>query len=248
MGSLTHVSYRSSHGWVRITAEEASKLYSSGAVHANSGLFVCDLCRQYVTLTGGHGRIRYFKHSRGEVDKSCPERTFGTSYNSSYIPEEHELPIRIQNVESGSFYLEMGLICVPKWILQKQEKQYVIIKPQCNETISYDYSFERLNPDTISYVSIGNIPAKNYQIETGEDVHQYWPKIIHGISQDGRLFDSASHKMMTDDADIIIGRKYFLLCERNIFYSENDISIKKICEKIEYYEKILINENPLDLE
>lgn len=53
MASLTHVCMWSDHGWKRITAEQAARLHPGGTVSARSGLFMCELCGQYVTLTDG---------------------------------------------------------------------------------------------------------------------------------------------------------------------------------------------------
>lgn len=51
--SLTHVCRWSENGWKRITAEQAAKLHPGGTVSAHSGLFMCELCGQYVILTNG---------------------------------------------------------------------------------------------------------------------------------------------------------------------------------------------------
>ena len=98
MASLTHVCMWSDNGWKRITAEQASRLHPGGTVSAHSGLFMCELCGQYVILTDGDIRIRYFKHSAYEKSKDCPERTFGAGYSFSYSSQEHDLPIRITSV------------------------------------------------------------------------------------------------------------------------------------------------------
>ena len=84
MASLTHVCMWSENGWKRITAEQAAQLHPGGTVSAHSGLFMCELCGQYVILTDGDIRIRYFKHSAYEKSKGCPERTFGAGYSISY--------------------------------------------------------------------------------------------------------------------------------------------------------------------
>lgn len=94
MASLTHVCMWSDHGWKRITAEQAARLHPGGTVPARSGLFMCELCGQYVTLTDGDINVRYFKHSAYEKSKDCPERTFGSGYTPSYSSQEHDLPIR----------------------------------------------------------------------------------------------------------------------------------------------------------
>ena len=44
---LTHVAMWTNHGWQDITAENAS---AHSKVSAHSGLFMCKICKQYVTL------------------------------------------------------------------------------------------------------------------------------------------------------------------------------------------------------
>ena len=104
MASLTHVCVWSDNGWKPITAEQAAKMHPGGTVSARSGLCMCELCGQYVLLTDGDIRVRYFKHSAYEKSKNCPERTFGTSYLYSYSSKEHDLPIRITSISSSSSY------------------------------------------------------------------------------------------------------------------------------------------------
>lgn len=57
MASLTHVCMWSDNGWKRITAEQAARLHPGGTVSAHSGLFMCELCGQYVILTDGDIRL-----------------------------------------------------------------------------------------------------------------------------------------------------------------------------------------------
>ena len=72
MASLTHVKMWSGHSWTHITAEDTVSLHPGGTVSAHRGLFMCDLCGQYVTLTDGKIYTRYFKHSSSE--KRMPPR------------------------------------------------------------------------------------------------------------------------------------------------------------------------------
>ena len=60
MASLTHVCMWSDNGWKRITAEQAARLHPGGTVSAHSGLFMCELCGQYVGLSNGKIYTRYF--------------------------------------------------------------------------------------------------------------------------------------------------------------------------------------------
>jgi len=145
MASLTHVKMWSDHGLVPITAEEAASLRPSGTVSAHSGLFMCDLCGQYVTLTDGQIYARYFKHSSSEKSKDCPERTFGPGVLPPlYSPEAHELPIKICNVSDAGFSFEIGFLYLPAEILCAADIQTIEITPNGAGT-SYRYSFERLN-------------------------------------------------------------------------------------------------------
>ena len=50
------------NGWKQITAEEASELHPEGTVSAYSGLFMCELCGQYVSLTAKGRYNSYFRH------------------------------------------------------------------------------------------------------------------------------------------------------------------------------------------
>ena len=78
---LTRVCMWSKHGWYPITIEEAKRLHPGGTVSAKSGLFMCGWCGQYVTLTDGYVKDRYFMHSKTELSKDCPDRSL--SYISS---------------------------------------------------------------------------------------------------------------------------------------------------------------------
>lgn len=113
MASLTHVCMWSENGWKQITAEQAAKLFPLSTVSAHSGLFMCELCGQYVGLTKEGELTRHFYHSSYEKSKDCPERTSKIVYSISYNAQEHDLPIRITGVSSTSFRFEIGLIRAP---------------------------------------------------------------------------------------------------------------------------------------
>lgn len=50
---LTHVCVWDKKGWKKITVSQAVKMtHGYGGVLARSGLFMCELCGQYVSLTG----------------------------------------------------------------------------------------------------------------------------------------------------------------------------------------------------
>ena len=73
MASLNHVCMWSEHGWTRVTAEEAGKLHPGGTVSALSGLFMCELCGQYVTLTVLNKICSALNANIGDVMDFIPE-------------------------------------------------------------------------------------------------------------------------------------------------------------------------------
>lgn len=231
MASLTHVCVWSEHGWKKITANEAARLHPGGTVSAASGLFMCELCGQYVILTEGEKNVRHFRHKISEKSKDCPERTFGPSGCMTYNEREYELPIRICNVTGNQFDLELGLLYIPQSILQEQEIQHVVIQPLESQENQYIYSLERLNPETLTYVYIGNIPAPKYKLDVGAGLRGFWPQYVRGINRSGSVFSKNTGKKLPDGADVQVGNSYYLLCVKRIHPNSPDIEIKKICEK-----------------
>lgn len=226
MASLTHVCMWSNNGWKRITAEQAARLHPGGTVSARSGLFMCELCGQYVTLTDGEINVRYFKHSAYEKSKNCPERTFGTGYSISYSSQEHDLPIRITSISSSSFRFEIGLIRAP---ISSLSKDFCIeIKPKGSSDVSFVFMKERLNYDSITYLPIGDRPFEIYLLnfKNGNDqIREFWPAKINGIDPEGTLFEKSSGQRLPYDADVEIGKEYYLL-KRGYLYGKGNSSIR----------------------
>lgn len=233
MASLTHVCMWSGNGWKRIAADQAAVLHPGGTVSARSGLFMCELCGQYVILTDGDVRTRYFKHSAYEKSKDCPERTFGAGYSISYGAQEHELPIRITNVSSSSFSFELGLIRVPIYLLSKD--LCIEIKPKGTVGVYYEFRKERLNCEGITYLSIGERPFEKYELnfKNGNDeLRDFWPAEIKGIDPEGTLFDKLSGEKLSYDSDVEINKEYYLL-KRGYIYrkSYSGMRIQEITKK-----------------
>lgn len=233
MASLTHVCMWSDHGWKRITAEQAARLHPGGTISARSGLFMCELCGQYVTLTDGDINVRYFKHSAYEKSKDCPERTFGSGYTPSYSSQEHDLPIRITSISSSSYRFELGLIRAPISSLSKDFR--IEIKPKGASDVSFVFAKERLNSDSITYLPIGDRPFEKYALnfKNGNDqIREFWPAEINGIDPEGALFEKSSGQKLSYDADVEIGKEYYLLKRGHLYVKAyNGITIREILQK-----------------
>lgn len=233
MASLTHVCMWSDNSWKPIAAEKAAILHPGGTVSAHSGLFMCELCGQYVILTDGNSNRRHFKHSADEKSKDCPERTSGVGYSISYGSQEHDLPIRITSVSPSSFRFEVGLIRAPISSLSKDFR--IEIKPKGASDVCYVFTKERLNQHGITYLPIGERPFEKYTLSfrNGSDkLHEFWPAEMKGIDSEGTLFEKASGRKLPYDADVEIGKEYYLL-KRGCIYGRqrNSVGIQEITQK-----------------
>lgn len=250
--TLTHVCMWSEHGWKRITAKKAARLHSGGTVSAHSGLFMCELCGQYVTFTDGKIRARHFRHSAAEKDKDCPERRFGPDYAGyfEYEPQRHELPLRIvvsaetaaQSSSVASFKFELGLIRAP--ISSLSADFSVEIKPEGALAPIGTFLKERLNSEGITYLPLGSLPSEKYILNFSNlndkqdaELRKFWPEEISGINPEGTLFDKETGRKLTNDADVEINQEYYLLvlnrpdqsglCQK----SDSSIRIREIAQK-----------------
>lgn len=234
MASLMHVCMWSDNGWKRITAEQAAKLHPGGTVSAHSGLFMCELCGQYVILTDGAVQARHFRHSAYEKSKNCPERVMlGADCSISYGSLEHDLPIRITGVSAASFRFEIGLIRAPISFLT--QNFCIEIKPNGVSTTPYVFTKERLNYEGITYLPIGERPFEKYTLnfKNGIDkLREFWPAEITGIDPEGTLFEKSSGKKLTYDADVEIEKEYYLLKRGNFDRrAYSSIRIQEIVQK-----------------
>lgn len=233
---LTHVCMWSEHGWIRVTAEEATHLHPGGTVSARCGLFMCELCGQYVTLADTWVRDRYFMHSAEELSKDCPERTFSTNVSTTFQAGSHDLPIRLRVLSAFNFELQLGLLPVPSSLLKNREQQIKIFSTSSGES-SYIYSLARIQDGTTTYLSVGNVPFASYNISlihADDRLTAFWPKTIEGISRSGTLFDSLTGKKLPYDADTLVNHKYYLLTTHSLYHRYQGITATQVCRCSEH--------------
>lgn len=93
MASLTHVCVWSSKGWTHITPEEVARSHPGGSVSARSGLFMCELCGQYVRFVDGDIQTPHFRHSAYEESKIV---------RSVHLVREETIPMWLVNMNFPS--------------------------------------------------------------------------------------------------------------------------------------------------
>ncbi len=239
--ALTHVCMWKENKWVKTTAEEVSKLNSGETISAASGLLMCELCGQYVTLTRENIRGPYFKHSSEEQSKDCPERT-SSNPAESYRPEEpRPLPLKlvIHSPQSAEFqigFVYKTSVSAPKAGMGK-------IEIQAEEFGSKPYRCysiaDRLIPGTITYLSVGSVPAEKYQL-TYPDAENtaktlFWPKELDGVSKEGTFFDFETGKKLPVDADVVIKHPYLLVNKCRFLLPRCNLKIEKVCDLKGWY-------------
>lgn len=212
--ALNHVCTWHKNGWKRITASEAAKTAQYG-VSASSGLFMCELCGQYVILTKAGLRDPYFKHSKSEEDKNCEERSL--SYNQAYYggrlsTEKRGLPIRMV-LEGSNHHFEIGFPRLGPILkdLPKNSKIQIID----NNDQEFTYFFERLNQDSITYFNIGNEMSRGYRIRTtvsNSDILFFWPSVTKGVSNKA-IFSAETGVMIPKGSDVFVNKEYYLLLD-----------------------------------
>lgn len=228
---LTHVCMWSSQSWKKITAYEAAQLFPNGA-SAHSGLFMCELCGQYVSLTNGTVQSRHFRHSAKEQNKDCEDRSDIYSYSYYFRAEAHDLPIRIKIINNVKFTLEMGFIPVAKETLTELSGHFILIDGGNETKDKYTYSTDRILPEQVNYLSIGSVPQKEYRVTVRPDVDKitsYWPSKIEGIDPKGTIFDGKTGKKLQYDSDVVVNREYLMMIGGYGLSYPSDLLISEKC-------------------
>jgi len=239
VASLEHVCIWMNNNWVKITAEEAARMHPGGKVSAYSGLFRCDLCGQYVTLTDGVKNARHFRHSSAEKDKDCKDRTFGLSKCISERKGISCCPLRITDVSFNNFTFEIGFIQVPSKYLESNMSIEILMKLSGSSvsSVKREYLGERLLDNKTTYLSVGATPCSDYEIRINNstysnELHKYWPCHSKGVDSDGTLFSVDTGKRLPYGADVVVGTHYYLLKNGKLYQSSNKhVTINQVCHK-----------------
>ena len=221
--ALTHVLRWSEKTgtWKPITIEEACRLYPNETISANSGLFMCSLCRHKVILTKAGINNRYFRHNSADEDKNCKDRSVGVSSSSSsytFSETKHDLPIHL-SFDLYNMHFSIGFYSIPSSLLNDESVKICI---NDDKEKSYIYSITRLNDQCITYLSVGNVPSTKYKITVassngkGNSYYEYWPPIVTGIGENS-IFDAKTGKKLPENSDIVTNHIYWFLTKRRMY-------------------------------
>ena len=221
---LTHVNRWNNGKWERITAEEAAIIFPS-SVSVRQKLFMCELCGQYVTFTGPGQKVRHFKHSKGETNKECEERslTYGTTPLTN---NDRSLPIKLELKNNRCIFL-LGFPTLPDDVIDTMGNERIWIEYGSKKR---EYRIERFNYGQSTYFQVGNELAKEYRISCSSNRLKeecIFPEVSEGFAEKGRLFDYTSGRMMPFDSDVSIGNSYYYLTTSYLSNSEEPF-VKKI--------------------
>lgn len=212
---LTHVCIWEDGRWRRITESEAEKRFPVG-ISSNQRLFMCELCGQFVSFTNGKKRRRYFKHSRGESDKSCIERSVNDSYYYTLNKTDFSLPIKIEE-KNGDFEFYLGIPLIPDDLFRDYNRKLFAIS--YGKTLK-QYSFERLTNFGVTYFPVGKQLQEKYVLtydNSNNRLSQFWPKETKGLQGKGRLFSKKTGACLPFDTDVVIGNSYFFVTRHNLY-------------------------------
>lgn len=210
--SLSHVlMWTDGYGYRAVTEVEAAQIYPK-TVSACSETFVCGICGQAVTFTAGDVKARHFRHSSAEENKNCEDRSrqYEQDRDSwAFRKELRTLPLRlIRTVEP--YRLELGLLTLPEEQLVQYRGQTLRIAGQGAKEFLYDLE-ERLQADRLTWLDVGNVPAKLYQLSstTEKALPTLWPRRVDGVD-DITLFDAETGKRLPPCPYVEVDRGYIV--------------------------------------
>ena len=149
---LTNVWTRDAHGeWVRTDAEKTDRNHRY-TVSADSHMFRCYSCFQYVTFVkGSEYRVSHFRHSASETSKDCEDRSqiYSSGYASSLQANAPD-PLRLL-LDGNRVVLEIGFLPASTTELKKAVDANAIISihGSTGKPDAYRVDYSRFAPHTM---------------------------------------------------------------------------------------------------
>lgn len=232
--ALTNVWRRGSDGeWERTTAaqEDAERDYS---VSVKAASYRCYSCFQYVTFVkGGVSRASHFKHSRGDVNKDCEDRSQYASRSIDYIPSDMPMPMRL-SIQGSHALFQIGLLPIGDEELNRAIAAKLTITLKGNRGVSRVYRVDRsrFSPHITTWIDLPEEWICRYQLsfEPSQSVPGMWKRKALSIGDDGALFDASTSRRLPERSDVQVGREYYFVKDHSaaFSYSEKDICLERV--------------------
>jgi len=233
--TLTNVStWDEIQGRIITTAENTAKKHQH-SISSNLRQFRCELCNQYVTFINGGVNIPHFKHESGS--DFCDQKIIASTNYTKTNPLGFSLPLKIK-IENGKIEICIGFLPLGEQLLDdlEQADEKLNISANDNDIRTFNITHNRFYEDSISYLSVGAEFAEKYKLEYSAKIPKtLWPTIVDGFDKKGTLFDQNSGRRLSNNADVIVERKYWLIMGQNLpIYRNPDIEWAKIRDIADY--------------
>lgn len=224
-------------GYVRMTPEEAAKLYPYTTVHAASGVFVCYNC--YHSVAFSKGTKRRFLHSRGDEQKECKDRIKNLSLNrQQYLKKTLTAPMRLR-WDGTHCGLDIGLLPISRSELAMAERQHaeVHIVSDGRDHVVYAIESSFLVPGSTKWIAVPSGVFGKIQLKIVPSSLRLpaWGMPYVGVDSHGTFFDENTGDRLPQYGDIVVNHNYYLLTRRQIScYDDGDIVITQQTGQIQY--------------
>lgn len=198
--------FRNGTRWETRTADSLAVIYPLG-ISMGSELLRCPCCHQLLSLVCAYNKVPYFRHPSAEEDKSCALRAQSYSLYGFYAGER-QFPLKIE-IENKKVQFLLGFFKVSDELLKNGFKFSLEVETENQDWETKKFSSDRLFYSTTTYLGIGQRPPVSVIVNAPEETE--WPDSRDGVKQTGSLFDAHSGKLLPNDADVEVGKEYFLL-------------------------------------
>ena len=230
---LTNVWCRDDQGeWVRTDAERTDKNYRH-TVSADSHMFRCYSCFQYVTFVkGSEHRVSHFRHSLSETSKDCEDRSQNDSsgtYASSQLGNAPDL-LRLL-LDGNRVRLELGFLPANSAELKKaiEANATISIHGQTGKPEIYRIDYSRFVPHTMCWLNLPLSWASKFSVKFSGSIPKLWSIQRTPLSELGDLFDCKSGRRIPEKSDVMVGREYYYLCSKWTYLpTKHSIRTRKI--------------------
>lgn len=217
---LTNVWCRDSHGeWIRTDAEKADRNHRY-TVSADSHIFRCYSCFQYVTFVkGSEYRVSYFRHSASESSKDCEDRSLINNSSSYSYYQQADAPDPMRLVLDGTrVSLEIGFFPASSAELKKAIEGNTVISIQglTGKSDIYRVDYSRFVPHAMCWLHLPLSWASDYSVtvKPAGIAPRLWSIRRTALSAGGDLFDCKTGRRIPEKSDVIVGEHYYFLCSR----------------------------------